>query len=119
MEDGVLYRVVARQGCHQSQKRLVLPNALDAEVLEYCYDKSRHFGLEKTLEKINTRFWWPGYTLQATEWVKSCHACQASNRAQARVSAPMQSIPIGQPFEMWGWTLSAHFLCCWEKIGIS
>ena len=102
MEDGVLYRVGARQECHQSQKQLVLPNALVAEVLEHCHDKSGHFGLEKTLEKITTRFWWPGYTLQATEWVKSCHACQAKNRAQARASAPMQSIPIGQPFEMWG-----------------
>ena len=52
MEDGVLYRVGARQECHQSQKRLVLPNALVAEVSEHCHDNCGHFGLEKTLEKL-------------------------------------------------------------------
>ena len=61
----------ATQGCHQSQKRLVLPNALVAEVLEHCHDKSEHFGFENFLEKLNTRFRWPGYTVQANEWVNS------------------------------------------------
>lgn len=70
-------------------------------MLEQCHDRSGHFGIEKTLDKIGERFWWPGYTLQVTEWVRSCHACQARNKARERVSAPMQSIPIGQPFEMW------------------
>ena len=57
----------SKAGMSSKSKTVVLPNALVAEVLDNSHFKSEHFGLQKTLEKITTRFWWPWYTLQATE----------------------------------------------------
>ena len=49
---------------------------------------------------MSERFWWPENTTQISEYVRSCGVCQRSNRSREQVRAPMQSVPIGGPFEM-------------------
>ena len=103
LEEGVLYRVrpTVASGDESQRQLLVVPNAHVAEVLHQCHDMDGHLAYEKTLEKISERFWWPMYTTQVGEYVRSCERCQKRNPVK-KSFVPMQSVPVGGPFEMIG-----------------
>ena len=50
-----------------------------------------HFGLEKTLSRIQERFFWPGMTKGAKLWCEACEKCQVvalSNGVPPQVAIP-------------------------------
>ena len=60
MNDGVLCRLLIG-GSHPPQ--VVVPVTLRSLVIEQLHDKSGHLGVQKTLEKLRERFYWPGCDL--------------------------------------------------------
>eukprot|EP00854_Cymbomonas_tetramitiformis_P000935 gene935-biopygen789 len=58
-----------------------------------------HTGREKTLDRVNRRFWWPRMSRDVTDWCKSCVVCQQTR--------PRNSYPDGQlnplqvPVRLW------------------
>ena len=46
------------------------------------------------------RYYWAGYAKDIQEYVQSCPVCQKRKPAQPAPRAALQSIPIGNPFEM-------------------
>lgn len=38
-----------------------------------------HFGMNRTIEKIAERYWWPHFAIDAKEFVKNCATCQRAN----------------------------------------
>ena len=44
----------------------------------HCHDSPHgaHMGRDKTLEKINSRYYWAGMYKQILEWINQCERCQ-------------------------------------------
>ena len=79
---GVLYPQSSDPG---RPERLVVPFPLQVRLIESCHDGlvGSHLGVEKTLEKLKQRFWWPGVKAAVRRYVRSCPFCQLYKRRTA------------------------------------
>ena len=58
-----------------------------------------HFGFDKTYEKIKLRYFWPKMYTQIKDWIATCEECSKHKKYRAYKTAPLQPIPVGQPFD--------------------
>ena len=57
-----------------------------------------HVGVERTLQRIRKRFWWPGVAKDVKNYVQSCPECQKV--AKRPIKVPLIKMPvISKPFE--------------------
>jgi ribA/ribD-fused uncharacterized protein len=95
LKDGVLrvWHTESKKGWHQ----LVLPGKFRDEVCTVAHDAgpSGHLGVDKTLLRVQTRFWWPGMRGYITRWVRTCMPCQRRKGPQAKSKAPLQKYVVG------------------------
>ena len=77
LRNGVLYRQInTDQRPDRNSLQLCLPRDYRKEALEECHDNVGHFGVDRTLDLLRDRFYWP-YMLEDTkEHVRSCKRCQ-------------------------------------------
>lgn len=73
LKDGVLYRT-GQEGA-QTQHQLVLPKELRPLVLKSLHDDMGHMGVERTLDLIRKRFYWPKLASDVELKVKACDRC--------------------------------------------
>jgi hypothetical protein len=54
--------------------------SLYEDILMECHDAfySGHMGITKTLNQVETRFWWPSLRNDIKKYLNSCDACQCS-----------------------------------------
>ena len=59
----------------------VVPPALVQNILHFLHSDHTcaHLGVTKTLEKLRSRFYWPGYKRDVEMFVASCFVCQKRN----------------------------------------
>ena len=57
-------------------------------------------GIDKTLAKIGDRFWWPGLTTDAKEWVTCCETCSRRKMPAVKPRAPLTNSTVGRPMDM-------------------
>ena len=53
----------------------------------------------KTLEKVRSRFYWPGQRHDIEDWCRACELCAARKSPPRRNRAPMQQVLAGGPFQ--------------------
>jgi hypothetical protein len=61
-----------------------------------------HLGQDKTLQKVQERYYWPGMKEWITEYVKGCMTCQQNKVLTHRKATPMYQIPMNEntwPFQ--------------------
>ena len=58
--------------------QLVLPQRLHSKVLGSVHDNMGHQGVERTLELLRERVYWPTMAADATRWVSQCTRCQVA-----------------------------------------
>lgn len=77
MSDGILYRCSADDE-DVEQPCLVVPQHERANVLADLHDAptAGHFGVERTLERLRTRYYWPGMRAYVANYIKQCVPCQ-------------------------------------------
>ena len=85
--------------------QVVIPDALKTTVLQQLHNQSGHLGSRKTLQKIQERYYWPGYESDTTVWVRECRECQRRNPPQVTQQAPLESIFSRYPFEKLSWDI--------------
>ncbi|KAL5471615.1 hypothetical protein EMCRGX_G029750 [Ephydatia muelleri] len=93
LQDEVLYRQwedVPGGGAHK-KLQLVLPASLVPQVLAGLHDSpvGGHLGAKKTLDKVQTRFYWPNQRNDVQLWCASCAKC-CSRKTPLVVRAPLQ-----------------------------
>ena len=76
------------------------------EVMEQLHNSFGHMGLEKTIDKVRERTWWPGHTRDTEEWIAKCPVCARKRRPAPQPKAQVQSIRVGRPVEMWAMDFS-------------
>ena len=99
---------VLKEGLLYQQKGnievLALPQQFRHKVMElgHSIPWAGHMAFEKTLNRIGSRFVWPGMYSQVSQFCSSCEICQLTS-ARGVARAQLQSLPIiDTPFERIG-----------------
>ncbi|KFD64451.1 hypothetical protein M514_23298 [Trichuris suis] len=58
-----------------------------------------HLGINKTVERVRQRFYWPGYRTDARHYVNTCFHCQARNNPATTARAPLQLQRVARPWQ--------------------
>jgi hypothetical protein len=69
-------------------------------VLEHLLNQSGHMALEKTIDRVKERAWWPGYTRTTEEWIAKCPVCARKGRLVPHPKAQVQSILWKGPYRV-------------------
>ncbi|XP_073687797.1 uncharacterized protein [Garra rufa] len=97
VKNGVLYRKRMDQGRELSQ--LVLPEDLREMVLTSLHDDMGHLGLERTLDLLRSRFYWPKMADAVERKVKTCERC-IRRKSPPQKAAPLVNIKTSRPLEL-------------------
>ena len=77
---------------------------MQAEILEFYHDSifGGHLGLNKTYQKIQSKFWWPKCYRDTKHWIESCLDCNSKKNPKVKSHGELLPIPVGEPFDMIG-----------------
>lgn len=98
--DGVLYRQVFRPDGGEAVPQLLLPVALKKEVLTEVHQRHGHQGVERTLELLRQRCYWPGMTSDVVSWCQNCERCQVAKNSHRPVRSLMGHVLASKPNEI-------------------
>lgn len=80
--DNKLYYNPQQKGRRLSnwQWKLVVPEDSKEAVLKECHDdpQSAHLGVQKTIDRILDRYYWPGVSRDVKKYIKKCQTCHMS-----------------------------------------
>ena len=98
------------QGVLWHQERLYVPNRLRNDVIEANHDNplAGHFGVQKTLELIQRKYYWPnpselppgqgdespGMRQAVQEYCEACSICRRSKAPRHKPHGQLQSLPV-------------------------
>jgi len=108
-EEDVLYRTCTVSG--KTLKQLVLPKASRTEAMKMLHDDMGHFGRNRMLDLLRTRFFWPGMIDEVKAYVENCMSCIKRKRWEPR--AELVNIKTSYPMEM----VSMDYLSLETSIG--
>lgn len=95
--DEVLYR--KRQDGDQVTYQLVLPEELRSSVLHSLHNDMGHLGIDRTLDLVRTRFYWPRMSTAVEQKVKTCDRCTRRKCAPEK-AAGLVNITTSRPLEL-------------------
>ena len=58
-----------------------------------------HFGVRRTLCKVRTRFYWPGYKCDIVRWCQKCKICESFKSGHNPKKAPLKQQLSGVQLE--------------------
>ena len=100
LHDGLLYS--APRTPHERPRAYVPAGPLRQTLLEETHDAPTggHLGRDKTLERLQREYFWPGMDACVADYVRSCPTCQASKSGNQLPIGLLQPLPIAmQPWE--------------------
>lgn len=97
IRNGVLYR--EREAGQDTVYQLVLPMEERKTALEGLHDKAGHFGVDRTLELVRNRFFWPKMMDDVHRKVHQCERC-IKRKTVIPDRAPLVNIKTSQPLEL-------------------
>ena len=103
VHDNILYRLYENpQKQHQNRKQIVLPVCRRTECIKLAHASilGGHMGVMKTLNRITSKFYWPGIQGDITRFCKSCDLCQRTVPKGRVGHVPLDEMPkIDVPFK--------------------
>ncbi|XP_041864913.1 uncharacterized protein LOC121654728 [Melanotaenia boesemani] len=93
----VLYR--KRRDGDQVTHQLVLPEELRAPVLQSLHNDMGHLGIDRTLDLVRTRFYWPRMATDVEQKVKTCERC-TRRKTPPEKAASLVNITTTRPLEL-------------------
>ncbi len=102
-----LYRVTQDAQSKQDTTQLLVPKSRREMLFQaaHCNPMAGHLGQAATLNRLMTRFFWPGIHDNVRRWCAPCRECQLVN-PPASPKAPLRPLPLMQvPFERIGMDL--------------
>ena len=73
--------------------QLVVPKTLRAYVLNAAHEQSVHIGQKRTMDRVASKYWWPGMSKDVVSWVRTCEACQFGRAKNTKTKAKMRLWP--------------------------
>ncbi len=102
-----LYRVTQDAQTKEDTTHLLVPKSRREMLFQvaHCNPMAGHLGQTTTLNRLMTRFFWPGIHENVRRWCASCRECQLVN-PPASPKASLRPLPLMQvPFERIGMDL--------------
>ena len=96
----VLYREVQMPPSRQTVHQLLLPKALQAEVLTSLHDNHGHQGAERTTALVRERCYWPNMRSDIDQWCKECERCIIAKAVRPSVRTFMGHLTASKPLEV-------------------
>lgn len=98
MEGGVLcHRFYLGDGSQWVQ--VVVPSQLRPEVLHGCHDLSGHWGVPRTENAVQQRFWWVHWRRDVRRYVAACDTCNRQKGPHPRPHSRLQRYAAGSPLQ--------------------
>ena len=105
--DGILFHsriAKAKRTKCLSQYQLVLPETCVQAALHLFHDSTlaAHGGIQDTIDRIKEHFYFPHLATIVSEYVQSCHACQARKITKSHAQNEIVAYPTPDaPFSVW------------------
>ena len=76
---GCVYRVWEHTSSSASHYQLLVPREMRKEILMELHgtQTTGHFGINKTIQRLKQRFYWPRCQTYVKTWIKECDACSS------------------------------------------
>ena len=91
-DDGLLRHITIDKSANCKFDQLVIPNAINFDLMKSYHDISGHFGPSKTYQTIRSKYFWPHMQLDIQHYCMTCHECQQqktpSLSRKAKISVP-------------------------------
>lgn len=99
LRNGIVFRKFTT--ADGTAEQIILPRALRCKVLEHLHENPAggHFGYEKTLAKVKSRYYWIGCSDDTRDWCTTCEVCQSRGGGRRKQKAALQIVNAGAPFE--------------------
>lgn len=97
---GVLHRKILRPDGGEPVFQVLLPTALKDEVLFEAHQGHGHQGVERTLELLRQRCYWPGMSSEVAQWCQACERCQAAKDNQPTARSYLGHLLASRPNEI-------------------
>ena len=90
--DKLIYRKTKIFGFQVFQ--LVLPTVKREQVLKLAHDSvwGGHFAFKKTMQRVQTSFFWPSMKVDINKYTQSCKECQQSKRITVNDRVPITAV---------------------------
>lgn len=98
LKDGLLQRTSQRPS-GELVTQLVLPVELRGAVLRSLHDDMGHLGVERTIDLLRSRFYWPKMAAEAEQYVKDCGEC-VLRKTPCKKAAPLHQIVSSGPMDL-------------------
>ncbi|XP_037833479.1 uncharacterized protein LOC119617377 [Kryptolebias marmoratus] len=98
IEDGLLYRVKIKASGKQ-HRQLLLPEEFRIQVCRALHDDMGHLGVERTVELMRERFYWPKMSHTVETYISNCGKCVTWKSPCPR-AAPLHQITSAGPMEL-------------------
>ena len=84
--------------------QIILPKQLREIVLHQLHDLriAGHLGIQRTIARVQRRFYWPGLSLDVARWCAACPTCAGRKGKPGPGRVPMTNLPTGAAFERIG-----------------
>ncbi len=79
--------------------QLVLPEVVRPLVLQKLHDDMGHLEIERTLDLVRSRFYWPRISLEVERKIKTCERC-VRRKTPPNKAAPLVNICTTRPMEL-------------------
>ncbi|KAL2097871.1 hypothetical protein ACEWY4_007078 [Coilia grayii] len=100
VRDGVLWRCYQDPGSQEIRYQLILPAIKRMVVWHWCHEKAGHFGPEKTLSLIRSRFFWVGLEADVKQWCSACSRCVLHKKPVQVAKAPLVPVEAFYPMQL-------------------
>lgn len=99
-EQGVLYRYAPE--ADEEFAQLVVPSQERGKILTEYHDSplAGHNGIERTIARIASRYYWPGMRKQITDYVKRCVKCQTYKPTNLKPAGLLRTPAMNSRFEV-------------------
>ena len=101
LRNGVLGRRFVNQD-DSEWFQLIVPHSLRNQILEELHGgvAGGHFGEEKTMGRLQARFYWPGQWADVRNWCRTCPMCVTRKTPTPRQRGPLGTIRAGYPMQI-------------------
>ena len=95
-EKGLIYRVTTKENIPYGERQLMVPKRYRNEVIKLAHENilAGHMGINKTVDRVRSQFYWPGVHDDISRYVKSCDQCQRTVPKGRIPKAPLDKMPV-------------------------
>lgn len=90
--EGVLYRAIQSPPSRDPVLQLLLPKALQVEVLTSLHNNHGHQGMDRTTDLVRHRCYWPQMWHDVRQWCTKCERCAVAKASQPKARTFMGNL---------------------------